>query len=288
MNQIKRADLPVNRRGAIYHLNVRADELADNVILVGDPERVNHISWHLDSIAYKSCHREFNCHTGYLGTKSFSILSTGIGSSNIDIVLNELNALATVDLQQLTPLPNPRKLKIIRLGTTGALQADISIGDVICSEYGIGFDNLFEFYPHLDGGCADLLEKINTHLNHQPEVYYVAKASTSLNKLFESVAQFGITATCPGFYAPQQRQGMLNPRYPHFLDTLRSFRYNNKQVLNFEMETAAIFKFGQLMNHQCCSLSVVLANRYCGSFSSSPEKQVHSLIEHALDKLAEV
>jgi uridine phosphorylase len=281
---ISKADLPTNKRGAIYHLNIMPNELADWVILVGDPERVCKVSKHLDSIKHKSHNREFICHTGNLGNMTISVLSTGIGSSNIDIVMNELNALANYDLSSLTPLQSKRKLNILRLGTTGVLQADLAIGDIIASQWAIGFDNLFDYYQMSDGE-NELLTSINTHLNDAPHVYYAAKSSIQLDNMFTSFAKPGITATCPGFYAPQQRQGALEPRYGDFLERLSEYQYDNLRVLNFEMETSAILQFGELLNHNCCSLSVAIANRARGTFCKTIEREVENLIVNTLDNL---
>ncbi len=290
MNRIAESELIINNRGAIYHLNLRPEELADTVITVGDPDRVKEVSRHFDHIEYRLQHREFITHTGTIGKKRISVVSTGIGPDNIDIVLNELDALVNIDLKTryikdvLTPL------KIIRVGTSGSLQGDIPVDGFVASTHGIGLDNLMHFYRAMHNEEEkQLLHAFitNTQLHNHPSHPYIFGGSPSLLKLFTKNVYHGITVTCPGFYGPQGRVLRMGLALPHLNDSLTRFSFGQHRITNFEMETAAIYGMGKILGHHCLSLSAIVANRVNKTFSADSEATVQKLIELTLTVLAE-
>lgn len=284
MNKIAESELIINSRGAIYHLDLKPDELADTVITVGDPGRVALISRHFDSIEYEGHHREFVSHTGHIGKKRITVTSTGIGPDNIDIVLNELDALKNIDFETRTIKQEHTPLTIIRLGTSGALQADIPVDSLVAGTHGLGLDNLLNFY-RLEGNIEEqqLLKSFITHTqlsgNIQP---YLVSASAHLLKSFVDGFHQGITVTCPGFYGPQGRILRLGISNPTLVDNLTSFRFGNHRISNFEMETSAIYGLGKLLGHHCLSINVIVANRVRKEFSKDSVAAVGNLIETCL------
>lgn len=285
--QIAESELIINSRGAVYHLNLRPDELAGTVLTVGDPGRVEKISRHFDTIEVKTSHREFITHTGTIGNKRLSVVSTGIGPDNIDIVLNELDALVNINLETRTINENHTKLNILRLGTSGALQADIPVDEVVVSTHGLGLDNLLNFYQykHTDEEAEILQAFMNQVQGKFLSNPYLAAASGSLLHLFAGSFHHGITATCPGFYGPQGRILRLGLGFPDLIGKLSQFNYGNHRVTNFEMETSAIYGLCKLLNHHCLSLNVIVANRVNKKFSADSGKAVEKLIQLALEKL---
>lgn len=291
MKRIAESELIINSRGAVYHLNLRPEELADTVITVGDPGRVAEVSKHFDRIEGRYEHREFITHTGYIGNKRFSVLSSGIGTDNIDIVMNELDALANIDFETRTIRPELRRLKIIRIGTSGSLQADIPVDSFVASTHGLGIDNLLNFYrrENNDEELAIVQEFINhTKIGAHVSVPAIASAAPMLQKYFVEGYHQGITVTCPGFYGPQGRILRLGLQYPELVDQLTSFRYGNHRISNFEMETAAIYGLGKLLNHYCLSLNAIVANRVKQEFSKDGAKAVEALIVKSLEILCNV
>lgn len=291
MKRIAESELIINSRGAVYHLNLRPEELADTVITVGDPGRVAEVSKHFDRIEGRFEHREFITHTGYIGNKRFSVLSSGIGTDNIDIVMNELDALANIDFETRTIRPELRRLKIIRIGTSGSLQADIPVDSFVASTHGLGIDNLLNFYrrENNDEELAIVQEFINhTKIGTHVAVPSIASAAPMLQKYFVEGYHQGITVTCPGFYGPQGRILRLGLQYPELADQLTSFRYGNHRISNFEMETAAIYGLGKLLNHYCLSLNAIVANRVKQEFSKDGAKAVETLIVKSLEILCNV
>jgi uridine phosphorylase len=278
------AELPLNKRGAVYHLDLCPDEIADTIITVGDPSRVQQISQHFNLVELVQTHREFVTHTGYLGGKRISVISTGIGVPNIDIVLQELDALVNIDLKTRTPKENLRQLNIIRLGTAGGLQADCEPGQVFLSQYGIGFDTLLDYYSaELSPQIDEMKHELDKHLQGEGGQYYLTQADERLIQLFSPLGQIGITATCIGFFGPQGRKLRLEPRYPQLLEKLTSFQYQNLKVVNLEMETAAILGMGKLLGHKCLSLSVAINNRVKKTFVDDVASTVEKLIQHVLE-----
>jgi uridine phosphorylase len=285
MTRIAESELILNGRGAIYHLDVRPEELAENIITVGDPDRVKEVTKHFDRVEVMRSHREFVTHTGMLGNKRISVVSTGIGTDNIDIVLNEMDALVNIDFATRTIKENLTSLNIIRLGTTGSLQADIGVDELVASTHGIGIDNLMNFYrlETNDEEAAILQQFIaHTQLSAQLASPYISAGNIILLKHFVDGFHQGITVTCPGFYGPQGRVLRLGLRQPDLIDALTKFNFGGHRISNFEMETAGIYGLGKLLGHHCLSLSVIVANRIAKTFSTDGGKAVEKLIEKAL------
>ena len=289
MQRIPESELILNSRGAIYHLNLRPEELANDIITVGDPERVKEVSKHFDKIEVIQEHREFVTHTGWLGNKRISVVSTGIGTDNIDIVFNELDALVNIDLETRTIKENLTSLNIVRIGTTGSLQGDIDTDELVASTHGLGIDNLMNFYRMEPSEEENgLLQQFVTHtqLNASFAQPYISAGSVSLMKHFVTGFHQGITVTCPGFYGPQGRVLRLGLKQPDLIDALTKFRFGNYRITNFEMETAGIYGLGKLLGHQCLSLSVIVANRITKKFSTNSGAAVENLITKSLDVIA--
>jgi uridine phosphorylase len=291
MNRIAESELIINNRGAVYHHDLRPEELADTVITVGDPDRVEEVSKHFDKIETRRNHREFITHTGYLGKKRISVVSTGIGTDNIDIVVNELDALVNIDFDSRTIKPSLTHLTIVRVGTSGALQADVPVDSFVASTHGLGVDNLLNFYRQENNEEElQLLRAFVTHtqMSSQYAVPYIASAGPSIQKHFVSGFHHGITVTCPGFYGPQGRVLRLGLTNPDLIDQLTQFRYGNHRITNFEMETSAIYGLGKLLGHHCLSLSAIVANRVEKTFSKDGAAAVQKLIGKTLEILTNV
>ncbi|HVU54739.1 MAG TPA: nucleoside phosphorylase [Puia sp.] len=285
MQAIAESELIINSRGAIYHLNLRPEELATTIFTVGDPDRVTTVSRHFDMLEHMTQHREFVSHTGYIGKKRVTVVSTGIGTDNIDIVLNELDALVNIDLSTRMIKPRFTPLTIIRMGTSGSLQKDIPVDSFVASTHGLGIDNLLNFYRHDDTEEDNsLLQSFTTQtqLHHRLAQPYISGASPSLLKHFVDGFHQGITVTCPGFYGPQGRILRLGLGQPELIDRLTSFSFGPHRITNFEMETAGIYGLGKLLGHHCLSLSAIVANRISKTFSSDGNKAVEKLITDTL------
>lgn len=285
MHKIESSELIINARGAIYHLDLRPEELAQTVITVGDPGRVAQVSKHFDNIECKKQHREFITHTGYIGKKRISVLSTGIGPDNIDIVMNELDALANIDLEERTMKKELTSLTVIRIGTSGSLQADIPVDGFVAGTHGLGIDNLLNFYKHNNNEEEKtLLQQFAAHtqLDNNFSHPYIATASAAVLKHFVEGFHHGITVTCPGFYGPQGRVLRLGLTNPQLVDRLTQFYYGNHRIANFEMETSAIYGLGKLLGHQCLSVNVIVANRINKTFTKDGTAAVENLIQKAL------
>jgi uridine phosphorylase len=289
MNRIAESELIINNRGAVYHLNLRPEELAPTVITVGDPDRVQEVSKHFDSIEGKYQHREFVTHTGRIGQKRISVVSTGIGTDNIDIVLNELDALVNIDFTARTVKQELTKLTIVRVGTSGSLQADIPVDSFVASTHGLGVDNLLNFYRQ-ENNDEDLhiLKAFTAHtqLTGGMAAPYIAGAGAAVLKHFVEGFHHGITVTCPGFYGPQGRVLRLGLVNPDFIDLLTAFRFGNHRITNFEMETSGIYGIGKLLGHHCLSLSAIVANRVKKEFSKDGAAAIEQLIVKTLGILA--
>jgi uridine phosphorylase len=286
---IGESELIINPRGCIYHLDVHPDEIAHTVITVGDPGRVPEVSKHFDKIEHKKAHREFITHTGYIGNKRISVVSSGIGPDNIDITLNELDALVNIDFTTRLPKENLQSLNIIRLGTSGSLQEDIPVDSLVASSFGIGLDNLLHYYRFENN--ADELFLLNaftrhTHLNGNPVQPYIAEGSIRLRNHFTEGYVHGITITCPGFYAPQGRKLRLPLAFPTLVDTLSTFENGQHRITNFEMETSAIYGLGKLMGHHCLSVNTIVANRQSKTFSKDAASAVENMICKSLEIIA--
>jgi uridine phosphorylase len=286
MQRIAESELIINRRGAIYHLDLRPEELAPWIITVGDPERVKQVSKHFDSVEYKGQYREFVTHTGYIGNKRLTVISTGIGPDNIDIVLNELDALVNIDLQTRTIKSKLTTLNIIRIGTSGSLQKDIPVDSYVVSTHGLGIDNLLNFY-RFDQNDEDkqLLHAFitQTQLHSNISYPYINSCAPSLMRHFVDNFYHGVTVTCPGFYGPQGRILRLGLNNPVFIDRLSDFSFGQHRITNFEMETAAIYGLGKMLGHYCLSLNAIVANRVHRNFSPDANVTVEKLISKTLD-----
>ncbi len=281
MSRIAESELIINARGAVYHLDLRPEEIAGTVVTVGDPDRVGEISKYFDSVETKRQHREFISHTGFVGKKKLTVLSSGIGPDNIDIVINELDALANIDFntRQVKNVLTP--LNIIRVGTSGSLQADIPVDSFVASTHGLGIDNLLNFYRlEQNDEEQQLLQSFVTHtqMHGQMSYPYISSAAGSLLKHFVSNFHQGITVTCPGFYGPQGRVLRLGVRNPGLVNRLTDFRFGQHRVTNFEMETSAIYGLGKLLGHNCLAINAIVANRVTQQFSKDGKAAVENLI----------
>jgi uridine phosphorylase len=290
MNAIAESELIINNRGAIYHLDVRPEEIANTVILVGDPDRVEVVSKHFDSIEYKLHHREFITHTGTIGKKRISVVSTGIGPDNIDIAMNELDALVNIDFTTRTIKPSLTSLNIFRFGTSGSLQEEIPVDSLVAGTHGLGFDNVMHFYT-LENTSEEneIINAFKTHtgLATGNVIPYIYEGSKSLLQLFEKEYHTGITVACPGFYGPQGRILRLNVAYPGVIDKLTTFNHAGHRISNFEMESSAIYGLGKSLGHHCLSVNAIVANRVVKQFSKDATKTVENLVVKSLRIIAD-
>jgi uridine phosphorylase len=288
MNTIAASELIINERGAAYHVNCRPEEIAETIITVGDPDRVKEVSKYFDSIEFQNQHREFVTHTGFIGKKRISVTSTGIGPDNIDIVLNELDALVNIDFETRTIKQNLTQLNIIRVGTSGSLQEEIPVDSFVASTHAFGLDNLMNYYRYTNNDEEIALQQaFITHAQMDAITKpYVFAASVSLLKDFVQEVHQGITVTCPGFYGPQGRVLRLGLSNPSLIDDLTTFRFGNHRISNFEMETSAIYGLGKTLGHHCLSLSAIVANRITQQFSKDGGLAVENLIKKTLETIA--
>lgn len=285
MLRIQESELIINSRGAIYHLDLRPEELANTVITVGDPGRVAEISKYFDVVEYRCHHREFITHTGYIGKKRISVVSTGIGPDNIDIVMNELDAVMNVDFDTRQVKTHHTALQVFRLGTSGSLQEEIPVDSMVAGTHGLGLDNLLHFYrPENHEEERQILQAFISHTQLAPpfSLPYIAAASATLQKHFASEYHHGITVTCPGFYGPQGRVIRMGLARPDLVSLFQNFRFGPHRISNFEMETSAIYGMGKILGHQCLSLNVIVANRIKKEFSSDSKAAVENLIKKSL------
>jgi len=289
MQAIGASELIINDRGAIYHLNLRPEELADTIITVGDPERVAEVSKYFDRIEHKLAHREFITHTGIIGNKRISVISTGIGPDNIDIALNEIDALVNIDFNSRTINEQKKSVSIIRLGTCGSLQGEVGVDQLVAGTHGLGIDNLLNFYAlennEEEKAILTAFEKHTSILAHKVQPY-IATASAGLIKHFTEGYSHGITVTCPGFYGPQGRILRLPLKMPNLVDQMTSFSYGQHRIANFEMETSAIYGLCNLLGHQCLSINVIIANRVKKEYSKDMGKAVDHMIQKSLSIIA--
>ena len=287
---IKSSELILNPDGSVYHLNLKPENIAHDIIFVGDQERVSKITQHFDSIEFSTQKREFKTETGMYKGKRLTVQSTGIGPDNIDIVFNELDALVNVDLETREIKENHTALNIVRIGTSGSLQADIPVDSWVMSKYAIGLDNMLRSYLIEEHSVAELEDAFIAQTNWdlrkgRPTVVPCAEALE--NKIYSDKFQKGFTGTAGGFYGPQGRVVRLNIQDPQLNSKMDAFNYNGTRMTNLEMETSAIYGLGKLLGHNCLSLNAIIANRAVGEFSSNPEKTVNELIAYTLDKLVE-
>jgi len=290
-DRIPESELIITPKGTVYHLDIAPEHLAETVITVGDPDRVKEVSKYFDSIVHKSQHREFVVHSGYISRKPITVLSSGIGPDNIDIVINELDALANINFKSRTIHPEKRSLSIIRMGTCGSLQSSIPVDSLVVSTYGIGLDNLMLYYKFSNNPDERfLLNAFNLHTglsagNVQP---YIAESAISLRNHFVAGYVQGMTITCPGFYGPQGRVLRAPLAFPNLLDSLSSFRSNDNFIANFEMETSAIYGLGKVLGHKCLSINTVVANRCNKTFSANSATAIDLMIRKSLEIIATI
>lgn len=285
--KIPESELILNEDGSIYHLNLKPEHIADTIITVGDPDRVGKVTAYFDKIEFSIHKREFLTQTGTFKNKRISVISTGIGTDNIDIVLNELDALVNIDFNSRTIKNKLTSLNIIRIGTTGSIQKDIPVDSFIASEFGIGFDNLLHFYENNNIFDKNLSTDLRNHLDWNISRYpYAVGWDDDLGNHFVTNEIYkGITVTNSGFYGPQGRILRLPVADPYLKDKLATFYANGKRITNLEMETAGIYGLAKLLGHKALSLNVVLANRPLEAFSTNPSNSVDRLIRYALDKI---
>lgn len=286
---IKESELILNPDGSIYHLNLRPEQVADTIILVGDPNRVPRVSAYFDTIEFSTQKREFCTHTGTYKGKRLTALSTGIGPDNIDIVINELDALFNIDLHTRKPKEQLTSLNIVRFGTSGSLQADIPVDSFVLSSHGLGMDNMLHAYkdaPNVREIAIEEAFMAHTQWNTDKGRPYIVgcgeilKQQLLTDKVFE-----GITGTAPGFYGPQGRMLRLPVQDPTLNDKLHSFNYKGYRMTNLEMETSAIYGLSKLLGHQAVSLNAIIANRAAGTFTKDTKKVVENLIVYGLEQL---
>jgi len=285
--KIAESDLIINPDGSIYHLNLLPGDVAATVITVGDPDRVGEVSKYFDSIEFKKGKREFVTHTGLVGNKRVTVLSTGIGTDNIDIVFNELDALVNIDFETREVKKELISLNIIRVGTSGAVQPDVPMGTILASSFGLGMDALMNYYVHdLSGDERSLLDDIKTHFGHLKNInpYLTAASDTLLNTIGKDMAK-GITITAPGFYAPQGRQVRAKNAVPNFIKLINSFKSNQNRITNLEMETAGIYALAKVLGHKALSVNAILASRVNLEFSNEPNKIVEQAIKMVLERI---
>lgn len=285
---IKSSELILNPDGSIYHLNLLPKHIADIIIFVGDQDRVERISKHFDSVEYAIQKREFKTHTGFYKGRRLTVISTGIGPDNIDIVLNELDALVNIDLKTRTPKDALKSLNIIRIGTSGSLQADIPVDAFVLSSHGLDISGMLHFYQ-IDSISNSEVENAfikQTNWSRYKARPIVIENSKTLQKVFEDKnIHVGMTGTAGGFYGPQGRVLRLPLQDPNLNNKLDNFSFEGYRITNFEMETSVIYGLSKLLGHNALSLNAIIANRANGTFSEKPKETVDKLIEFTLDKI---
>lgn len=290
MSQIPSSELIINSDGSIFHLHIKPEELADTIILVGDPGRVELVASFFDSREFIRSSREFVTVTGSYKGKRITVLSTGIGTDNIDIVINELDALANIDLQTREPKKEHKKLTILRIGTSGAIQPEIPLGSFVFSHISVGCDGLLNWYANRDSvSLLDMEHAFTKHVNwpEQLPAPYFAKASQSLISLFEDVTVKGVTISASGFYGPQGRVLRLPLAMPDMVHKFESFRFNGEKITNFEMEGSAIAGLCGLLGHDAATICCIIANRHLHESQPDYKPYIKKLVELSLERLTQ-
>lgn len=289
LKQMKQTELITNPDGSIFHLHLLPGEIADQVIIVGDPGRVEMIGQMLDSVRVRKSNREFSTITGSYRDMEITIISSGIGTDNIDIVVNELDALANIDLSTGVIAEEPRSLSFIRLGTAGGLQKDIPVGSFIATAKAVGFDGVLHFYEGYEW-CLDhlLADALASHLEWPDALAYpyVVDADASLMEKVAAGMNRGITISSPGFYGPQGRRLRLEPFDSELNENITSFRFRGERITNYEMESSAIYGLAKLLNHKALTICVVIGNRVTGEFLTDYKPAIRSLAQQVLDALS--
>ena len=282
---IPASELILNNDNSIYHLKLRPEHIAETILAVGDPSRVHKISQYFDRTDFQISNREFVTHTGTYRGRKVTAISTGIGTGNVEIFMNEIDALVNVNLKNRSINPGLKRLKIIRVGTSGTLRGDIPLGSYLVSDFAIGFDTLMSFHDlQYLASEIEIAHSIQKHLA-LPFLPYCVKCDEQLKRqiCFDMIE--GNTITCPGFYAPQGRMLRLSLKFPDLLESLISFHHKNTRLTNIEMETAAYYALGRLMGHQVLSVNAILANRANHTFSADPDAVVDGLIRKVLARI---
>lgn len=282
------SELVLTEHNSVYHLDLQPDEIADYIILVGDRSRVGMISGFFDKIELQRENREFVTHTGFYKNKRISVVATGIGTDNIDIVINELDALANIDFEKRELKPDFRKLNFIRIGTCGSLQADISVGSAVISKMVIGMDNLMHFYAFNQTAREKEAQKLlaeHLYKNKLDFNFYLFESKDIKIKKFPSNFYPGITLTAPGFYGPQGRAVRTPLAYQNMIEILSHFEYKNLKVLNFEMETSAIYGLSGMLGHEAVTVDLVIGNRVTKEFAKDYHPDMGKLVKTILDLL---
>lgn len=288
---IKDSELILNPDGSVYHLNLRPDDISDTIIFVGDQDRVEKITKHFDSIEFSTQKREFKTQTGYYKDRRISVISTGIGPDNIDIVLNELDALVNIDLETRKPKTALTSLNIIRIGTSGSLQKDIPVDSFVLTTHGLDINGMLHFYQIEGISNPDIEDAFITHTNWDKNKArpIVINNSTYLEKYFEGdKIHKGMTGTAGGFYGPQGRVLRLPLQDATLNSKLDNFSYKDFRITNFEMETSVIYGLSKLLGHEALSLNAIIANRATGNFSKDPKKTIEKLIKYALERIVNI
>jgi len=288
MAPIAESELILNPDGSVYHLHLKPENLADTIIIVGDPGRVKEISKHFDKVDFTVQNRELYTHTGSIGNKRLTVLSTGMGTDNLDIVINELDAVVNVDLKSREIKKSHTKLNIIRLGTAGALQADIQPGDFVASSYGMGMDGLLYFYEKgksvMDSALAEAFVKhVNWNIN-LPGIYAVPCSQFLMDKVGKDLVH-GVTLTAPGFYGPQGRELRLKLAFPELNHLIESFAFDGSRIANFEMETSALYGLGKMLGHETLTVCTIVANRVNHSYAEDYHGDIERLIRLVLERV---
>ncbi len=288
MGTYSESELIFNPDGSIFHLRLFPEQISDHIILVGDPARVAWVGQFLERVENLAHNREFTSLTGYYHNTKVTVLSTGIGTDNIDIVVNELDALANIDFKLRQDKRKKRQLNLIRIGTSGSLQPDLAVGSAVASVWSIGLDGLMNYYARKADAEIDLFEKnlVDSigwpeHLSHP----YGARASKRLIKMVESFTSKGITVAAHGFYGPQGRQIRARLAYPDLNKKLQSFRFANLRTTNFEMESSALYGLSQVLNHEALTVCLIIANRMTGEFLGDYSSQIKDLIDKTLNSI---
>jgi len=291
MRRIAESELILNPDGSVYHLNLRPENIANDIIFVGDQKRVDRIAAHFEKIEFETQKREFHTVTGYYKGKKISVMSTGIGPDNIDIVMNELDALVNIDLEKRVEKETHTTLNIVRIGTSGSLQADIPVDSFVLGKYGLGMDGMLHFYDSKHVRELDMEDAFIKHTNWSPDKArpYIVKNSDYLeNILLTDEVYSGITGTAGGFFGPQGRVLRLALADPEMNKKMDSFEYKGVRMSNLEMETSAIYGLSKLLGHNACSMNAIIANRANMTFSKDPYKPVDGLIKYTLEKFLEI
>jgi uridine phosphorylase len=287
-NIIPETELILNANGSVYHLQLLPEHIAENIIIVGDQGRVETVSRYFDTVDFKIQNREFITHGGTFRGKRVMVLSSGIGTDNIDILINELDAAVNIDLATRTVKKEHTRLNIVRIGTSGALQKDIEVDSYVISSYGLGFDGLLNYYLDLpsinDNEVSEAFIKQTNWNKNLPYPYAVKGSESLINKIGFDLKQ-GITATAPGFYGPQGRKLRLTPWVEDFNQQLTDFRLGDHRITNFEMETSALYGLGRLLGHETCTVCTIIANRVAKRYSKNYHAAVEQLIQLVLERL---